>query len=34
MSFAILGPIGQGGRKLPLCLFQVPAGFPSPAAVS
>ena len=32
MSFAILGPIGQGGRKLPLCLFQVPAGFPSPAA--
>ena len=32
MSFTILGPISEGGRKLPLCLFQVPAGFPSPAA--
>lgn len=32
MSFSILGPIAEGGRKLPLCLFQVPAGFPSPAA--
>lgn len=32
MSFAILGPIAAGGLKLPLCLFQVPAGFPSPAA--
>ncbi|WGT30141.1 LexA family protein [Pseudomonas marginalis] len=32
MSFNILGPIGNGGVKLPLCSFQVPAGFPSPAA--
>lgn len=32
MSFNILGPIGVGGVKLPLCSFQVPAGFPSPAA--
>lgn len=32
MSFSILGPIAVGGRKLPLCLFQVPAVFPSPAA--
>ncbi|WP_460353003.1 MULTISPECIES: LexA family protein [unclassified Pseudomonas] len=32
MSFSILGPITVAGRKLPLCLFQVPAGFPSPAA--
>ncbi|MBV4474732.1 LexA family protein [Pseudomonas botevensis] len=32
MSFSILGPIAVGGRKLPLCLSRVPAGFPSPAA--
>ncbi|MNB86047.1 LexA repressor [compost metagenome] len=32
MSFEILGLIAGGGLKLPLCLFQVPAGFPSPAA--
>ncbi|MBK5374227.1 translesion error-prone DNA polymerase V autoproteolytic subunit [Pseudomonas sp. TH43] len=32
MSYFILGRIAGGGRKLPLCLFQVPAGFPSPAA--
>ncbi|MEZ1317028.1 S24 family peptidase [Pseudomonas fluorescens] len=32
MSYSILGPINEGGRRLPLCLFQVPAGFPSPAA--
>ncbi|WP_430446257.1 MAG: LexA family protein [Pseudomonas piscis] len=32
MSFSILGPIAEGGRKVPLCLFRVPAGFPSPAA--
>ena len=32
MSYNILGPIGNGGVKLPLCSFQVPAGFPSPAA--
>ena len=27
-----LGRIAEVGLKLPLCLFQVPAGFPSPAA--
>lgn len=32
MSFSILGPVTEAGLKLPLCLFQVPAGFPSPAA--
>lgn len=32
MSFSILGPIAEGGLKLPLCSFRVPAGFPSPAA--
>lgn len=32
MSYSILGPVVEGGRKLPLCLFQAPAGFPSPAA--
>lgn len=32
MSFSIQGPIAVGGRKLPLCLSRVPAGFPSPAA--
>jgi DNA polymerase V len=32
MSYSILGRIVEVGRKLPLCLFQVPAGFPSPAA--
>lgn len=32
MSYSILGLIAEVGRKLPLCLFQVPAGFPSPAA--
>lgn len=32
MSFSILGPVAEGGRKLPRCLHQVPAGFPSPAA--
>ncbi len=32
MSFTILGPIAEDGAKLPLCSFQVPAGFPSPAA--
>ena len=32
MSFTILGPIAEGGAKLPLCSFRVPAGFPSPAA--
>lgn len=32
MSYSILGPIAEGGVKLPLCSFRVPAGFPSPAA--
>ncbi|MBK5343128.1 translesion error-prone DNA polymerase V autoproteolytic subunit [Pseudomonas sp. TH49] len=32
MSYSILGLIAEVGLKLPLCLFQVPAGFPSPAA--
>lgn len=32
MSYSIQGPITQGGLKVPLCLFRVPAGFPSPAA--
>lgn len=32
MSFSILGPLSEGGVKLPLCSFRVPAGFPSPAA--
>jgi DNA polymerase V len=32
MSINILGPITAGGEKLPLYSFQVPAGFPSPAA--
>ncbi len=32
MSVTILGPLSAGGEKLPLFSFQVPAGFPSPAA--
>ena len=32
MSFTSLGPIAGEGVRLPLCSFQVPAGFPSPAA--
>jgi len=32
MSVTILGPLSAGGEKLPLYSFQVPAGFPSPAA--
>ncbi len=32
MSFTSLGPIAEGGARLPLCSFKVPAGFPSPAA--
>lgn len=32
MSYSIIGAIAEGGLKLPLCLFHVPAGFPSPAA--
>ncbi|TPG87811.1 peptidase S24 [Pseudomonas caspiana] len=32
MSVTILGPLAEGGIKLPLCSFRVPAGFPSPAA--
>lgn len=32
MSFSIRGPILEGGAALPFYSFQVPAGFPSPAA--
>jgi DNA polymerase V len=32
MNHSILGLISEGGSKVPLCLFRVPAGFPSPAA--
>jgi DNA polymerase V len=32
MSITILGPLTAGGAELPLYSFQVPAGFPSPAA--
>ncbi|QCY09581.1 translesion error-prone DNA polymerase V autoproteolytic subunit [Pseudomonas sp. MPC6] len=32
MSFTVLGPLSEGGIKLPRCSFRVPAGFPSPAA--
>lgn len=32
MSFTVLGPLTEGGIKLPRCSFRVPAGFPSPAA--
>lgn len=32
MSVTILGPLSEGGEKLPLYSFQIPAGFPSPAA--
>lgn len=30
--FTLLGPLAVGGAKLPLYSFQVPCGFPSPAA--
>ena len=32
MTVTVLGPLSTGGEKLPLYSFQVPAGFPSPAA--
>lgn len=32
MNVALLGPLADGGVPLPLYSFQVPAGFPSPAA--
>ncbi len=32
MSFSIRGPVAEGGAALPFYSFQVPAGFPSPAA--
>jgi DNA polymerase V len=32
MSVTILGPLSASGEKFPLHSFQVPAGFPSPAA--
>jgi DNA polymerase V len=32
MSVTLLGPLADAGERLPLYLFQIPAGFPSPAA--
>lgn len=32
MSFTIKSQLAEGGALLPLCLFKIPAGFPSPAA--
>lgn len=32
MTITILGPLAATGEQLPLYSFQVPAGFPSPAA--
>lgn len=32
MNVIILGPLMEGGIKLPLYSFKIPAGFPSPAA--
>ncbi|MDD1967477.1 LexA family protein [Pseudomonas sp. NPDC090203] len=32
MSVSILGPVAASGERFPLYSFQVPAGFPSPAA--
>ncbi|MFG6206766.1 LexA family protein [Pseudomonas retamae] len=32
MSVTFLGPLADAGEKLPLYSFQIPAGFPSPAA--
>lgn len=32
MSFTPVGPVAEGGIRLPLCSFKIPAGFPSPAA--
>lgn len=32
MACTILGQLQEGGASLPLYAFQVPAGFPSPAA--
>lgn len=32
MAFSILGQLQEGASKIPLYSFQVPAGFPSPAA--
>ena len=32
MSVTLLGPLSAGGERLPVYAFQVPAGFPSPAA--
>ena len=31
-SFTLLDPLVEGGVPIPLCLFKIPAGFPSPAA--
>lgn len=32
MSVTLLGPLANAGEELPLYSFQIPAGFPSPAA--
>lgn len=32
MRVILLGPLADAGEKLPLYSFQIPAGFPSPAA--
>jgi len=32
MSVTLLGPLADAGERLPLYSFQIPAGFPSPAA--
>jgi DNA polymerase V len=32
MSVTFLGPLADAGERLPLYSFQIPAGFPSPAA--
>ena len=31
MGFTVLGPLAEGGIRLPMCSFKIPAGFPSPA---
>lgn len=31
MGFTLLGPLAEGGVRLPRCTFKIPAGFPSPA---
>ncbi len=31
MGFTVLGPLAEGGIRLPMYSFRIPAGFPSPA---